>query len=80
MRFSENWLRTLVNPPYSSNELAQVLTMAGLEVESMEAVAPPFDNVVVAEVVSIQKHLYQIQQDLPALFYPARYQPFLYHS
>ncbi len=46
----------LVNPPYSSNELAQVLTMAGLEVESVEAVAPPFDKVVVAEVVSIQKH------------------------
>ncbi|WP_430233365.1 phenylalanine--tRNA ligase subunit beta [Nitrosomonas communis] len=56
MRFSENWLRMLVNPPYSSNELAQVLTMAGLEVESVEAVAPPFDNVVVAEVISIQKH------------------------
>lgn len=56
MRFSENWLRTLVNPSCSSNELAQALTMAGLEVESVEAVAPSFDKVVVAEVVSMQKH------------------------
>lgn len=56
MRFSENWLRTMVNPPYSSNELAHVLTMAGLEVESVEPIAPTFDNVVVAEVVSVQKH------------------------
>lgn len=56
MRFSENWLRTLVNPSCSSDELAHVLTMAGLEVESVEAVAPPFDKVVVAEVVSMHKH------------------------
>lgn len=56
MRFSENWLRTMVNPSCSSNELAHVLTMAGLEVESVEAIAPTFDKVVVAEVVSVQKH------------------------
>src|SRR5574338_136288 len=56
MRFSENWLRTLVNPSCSSDELAQALTMAGLEVEGVEAVAPSFDKVVIAEVVSMQKH------------------------
>lgn len=56
MRFSENWLRTLVNPSCSSDELAKVLTMAGLEVESVGAIAPPFDKVIVAEVVSVQKH------------------------
>ncbi|SDY97694.1 phenylalanine--tRNA ligase subunit beta [Nitrosomonas sp. Nm33] len=56
MRFSENWLRTFVNPPHSSDELAHALTMAGLEVESVEPVAPPFDKVIVAEVVSVQKH------------------------
>jgi phenylalanyl-tRNA synthetase beta chain len=56
MKFSENWLRTLVNPPLSSGELAHVLTMAGLEVEAIESVAPPFDKVVVAEVLSVQKH------------------------
>ena len=51
MKFSENWLRTWVNPALSSDELAHVLTMAGLEVEGMEAVAPAFSNVVVAEVL-----------------------------
>ena len=56
MKFSENWLRTWVNPALSSDELAHVLTMAGLEVEGMEAVAPAFSNVVVAEVLEVSKH------------------------
>ncbi|HEU0282408.1 MAG TPA: phenylalanine--tRNA ligase subunit beta [Gallionella sp.] len=56
MKFSENWLRTWVNPALSSDELAHLLTMAGLEVEALEAVAPAFDNVVVAEVLEVVKH------------------------
>lgn len=36
MQFSENWLRTLVDPTLSSDELAHLLTMAGLEVEELE--------------------------------------------
>src|SRR5512146_781135 len=56
MKFSENWLRTFVNPPLSSTGLADALTMAGLEVESVEPVAPIFEKVVVAEVLSVQKH------------------------
>lgn len=56
MKFSENWLRSYVNPPHSSDELAHVLTMAGIEVESVEPVAAVFDKVVVAEVLSIEKH------------------------
>ena len=56
MKFSENWLRTFVNPPVSTTELAEALTMAGLEVEAIEPVAPAFENVVVAEVLSVQKH------------------------
>ena len=56
MKFSENWLRSWVNPGLSSEELGHVLTMAGLEVEALEAVAPAFNNVVVAEVLSIAKH------------------------
>lgn len=56
MKFSENWLRTFVNPPCSSNELAHALTMAGIEVESIQPVAAIFDNVVVAEVLSVEKH------------------------
>ncbi len=56
MKFSENWLRTWVNPALSSDELAHVLTMAGLEVEALEAVAPAFNSVVVAEVLEVVKH------------------------
>ena len=56
MKFSENWLRTWVNPKLSSEALAHVLTMAGLEVEALESIAPAFNNVVVAEVLEVAKH------------------------
>ncbi len=56
MQFSESWLRTLVNPSLSSEELAHLLTMAGLEVEDLSPVAPPFDKVVVGQVLSTDKH------------------------
>src|SRR5574340_1782966 len=56
MKFSENWLRAYVNPALDSDQLAHQLTMAGLEVEALEAVAPAFDKVVVAEVLALEKH------------------------
>ncbi len=56
MKFSENWLRTWVNPALSSDELAHVLTMAGLEVEDLATVAPEFNHVVVAQVLEVVKH------------------------
>ena len=56
MQFSEAWLRSLVNPALDRHELAHALTMAGLEVEAMTPTAPPFDNVVVAEILSAEKH------------------------
>ncbi len=56
MKFSENWLRTFVNPPLSSRELADALTMGGIEVEFMEPAAPLFDKVVVGEVLKVEKH------------------------
>ncbi|MFZ6847097.1 phenylalanine--tRNA ligase subunit beta [Undibacterium sp. RuRC25W] len=56
MQFSENWLRTMVDPKMSSDELSHLLTMSGLEVEEVEPVAPPFNNVVVAEIREIAKH------------------------
>ena len=40
MKFSESWLRTFVNPSLSSEELAHLLTMAGLEVEEMRNETP----------------------------------------
>lgn len=56
MQFSENWLRTMANPQLSSDQLSHLLTMSGLEVEEVEAVAPPFSKVVVARVVEVAKH------------------------
>lgn len=56
MQFSENWLRTMVNPAMDSSALAHLLTMSGLEVEETDTVAPPFSNVVVAQVISLEKH------------------------
>ena len=56
MQFSENWLRTMVDPNMTSDELAHMLTMSGLEVEAVEAVAPPFSNVVVAKVLEVARH------------------------
>src|SRR3569833_3413774 len=44
MQFSENWLRTMVDPNMTSDELAHLLTMSGLEVEEVEPVAPPKTN------------------------------------
>lgn len=56
MQFSEKWLRSLVNPPLDSDALGHLLTMAGLEVEEAEQVAPSFTSVVVARIVETEKH------------------------
>ncbi len=56
MRFSEKWLREWVNPAVDTATLAHQVTMAGLEVDSIEPAAPDFNNVVVAEVISVEKH------------------------
>lgn len=56
MQFSENWLRSFVDPDLDSAALSHVLTMAGLEVEAMEPVAATFSKVVVAQIVSAEKH------------------------
>lgn len=56
MKFSENWLRSLVNPDLDTAQLEHLVTMAGLEVEAVEPAAPAFDKVVVAEILSAEKH------------------------
>jgi len=56
MKFSESWLRTLVDTKLSSEELSHLLTMAGLEVEALDPVAPQFNDVVVAHVLEVVKH------------------------
>ena len=56
MKFSESWLRSFVNPSLTGTEFTHLLTMAGLEVEEEESVAPAFDSVVVALVLDVTKH------------------------
>jgi len=56
MKFSESWLREWVNPAIDSAELVAQLTMAGLEVDAVEPVAPDFSGVVVGKVVSVAPH------------------------
>jgi len=56
MQFPESWLRALVNPEISTEELSHRLTMAGLEVEETNPVAPAFSGVVVAKIVSAEQH------------------------
>lgn len=56
MRFSEKWLREWVNPQLSSAELAETLTMAGLEVDEVEPVAGEFSGVVVARIEHCEPH------------------------
>ncbi|MPS48394.1 phenylalanine--tRNA ligase subunit beta [Methylobacillus sp.] len=56
MQFSEQWLRQYVDPALDSQGLSHALTMAGLEVEALEPVAHAFSKVVVAEIISAEKH------------------------
>lgn len=56
MKFSESWLREWVNPEVTTEKLLEQLTMAGLEVDGVEAAAPAFEKVVVAEVISVEPH------------------------
>lgn len=56
MRFSEAWLREWVNPEITTEELSDQLTMAGLEVDSVEPAAAEFSGVVIGEVISKGSH------------------------
>lgn len=56
MQFPESWLREFCDPTLSSAELAELLTMSGMEVEEMRPVAPSFSQVVVGQVLSIDRH------------------------
>ncbi|WP_077037202.1 phenylalanine--tRNA ligase subunit beta [Pelomonas sp. KK5] len=56
MQFPESWLRSFCNPALNTQELAELLTMSGLEVEELRPVAPPFTGIVVAEIVTAEQH------------------------
>jgi phenylalanyl-tRNA synthetase beta chain len=56
MQFPESWLREFCNPPLSTQQLADALTMAGLEVEELQPVAPAFHGIVVGEIIEAVQH------------------------
>ena len=56
MQLPESWLREFCNPSLSTQALADTLTMAGLEVEDLQAVAPPFTGIVVGEIKAAVQH------------------------
>lgn len=56
MQFSELWLREWANPALETQELVDQITMAGLEVDAIEAAAGEFSGIVVAQILSFEKH------------------------
>ena len=56
MKFSERWLRTMVDPALDTAGLCERLTMSGLEVESTEPAAPSFSGVVVGRIDQVDPH------------------------
>ena len=56
MKFSELWLKELIDHQMSSENLIESLTMAGLEVDGIVPVAREFSDVIVVEVTKVQPH------------------------
>ncbi len=56
MKFNEQWLKEWVDYSLSAHELADQLTMAGLEIESVEPVAGDFSKVVIGKVLVAEQH------------------------
>ncbi|MES2141959.1 MAG: phenylalanine--tRNA ligase subunit beta [Pseudomonadota bacterium] len=56
MKLSEQWLREWINPSLSINQIAEQLTLAGLEVESITPVAGEFSKVVIGKIINTAPH------------------------
>ncbi|UUY07058.1 phenylalanine--tRNA ligase subunit beta [Pseudomonas sp. J452] len=56
MKFSEQWLRSWVNPVVSRDELVARLSMVGLEVDSVTPAAGEFSGIVIGEILSTEQH------------------------
>src|ERR1700730_16225286 len=56
MKFSVNWLREFIELPSSVEELAELLTLAGIEIERIENRGAKFDKVIVAQITASSQH------------------------
>jgi phenylalanyl-tRNA synthetase beta chain len=56
MKVTLNWLRQYVDFDWSPEELAERLTMLGLEVEGVRKIGGEFEGIVVAQILAREKH------------------------
>src|SRR5437867_6687665 len=56
MKFSINWLREFVDLPESPEEIAGLLTRAGVETENIETRGAKIDNVIVSQITASSRH------------------------
>src|ERR1041385_1100947 len=56
MKFSINWLREFVDLPSDPEEIADVLTRAGVETKNIEQRGAKIDRVIVAQITASSRH------------------------
>jgi phenylalanyl-tRNA synthetase beta chain len=56
MKFSLNWLRTFVDLPPDSEEIADLLTRAGVETENIETRGANVEKVIVSQIIASSRH------------------------
>src|SRR5262245_15114424 len=56
MKFSVNWLREFVDLPKNPEEIADLLTRAGIETKKIETRGANVDNVVVSQITASSRH------------------------
>jgi phenylalanyl-tRNA synthetase beta chain len=56
MKFSVNWLREFVDLPKNPEEIAELLTRAGIETEKIETRGANIDNVIVSQITASSRH------------------------
>jgi phenylalanyl-tRNA synthetase beta chain len=56
MKISERWLRELVDPAFSTAQLCELLTMAGLEIDEVAAASHEFSGVVIGQITALAPH------------------------
>ena len=56
MKFSVNWLREFVDLPKNAEEIAELLTGAGVETENIETRGAKIDKVIVAQITASSRH------------------------
>ncbi|PYL63322.1 MAG: phenylalanine--tRNA ligase subunit beta [Verrucomicrobia bacterium] len=56
MKFSVNWLREFVELPKNPEEIAELLTRAGVETENIETRGAIFERVIVSQITASSRH------------------------